>query len=178
MTGLLALMLLTEARRAARTGPDGVPVSLSEQDRGRWDRELIAEGQDLVRRCLRRDRPGPYQIQAAIGAVHADAPTATVTDWTQILALYDQLAAVAPGPVVALNRAVALAEVRGPAAGLAEVERLDLAGYHVWHAIRADLLRRLDRPKQARVAYDAAIAGTGNAAEQTFLRRARDRMPG
>ncbi|MGY4912632.1 sigma-70 family RNA polymerase sigma factor [Micromonospora aurantiaca (nom. illeg.)] len=176
--GLLALMLLTEARRAARTGPDGVPVSLSEQDRGRWDRELIAEGQDLVRRCLRRDRPGPYQIQAAIGAVHADAPTAAATDWTQILALYDQLAAVAPGPVVALNRAVALAEVRGPAAGLAEVERLDLAGYHVWHAIRADLLRRLDRPKQARQAYDAAIAGTGNAAEQTFLRRARDRTAG
>ncbi|MDW3848454.1 RNA polymerase sigma factor [Micromonospora sp. BRA006-A] len=176
--GLLALMLLTEARRDARTGPDGVPVSLSGQDRGRWDRELIAEGQELVRRCLRRDRPGPYQIQAAIGAVHADAPTAAATDWRQILALYDQLAAVAPGPVVALNRAVALAEVRGPAAGLAEVERLDLAGYHVWHAIRADLLRRLDRPKQARQAYDAAIAGTGNAAEQTFLRRARDRMPG
>ncbi|MEU7759130.1 MULTISPECIES: RNA polymerase sigma factor [Micromonospora] len=176
--GLLALMLLTEARRAARTGPDGVPVSLSEQDRRRWDRELIAEGQDLVRRCLRRGRPGPYQIQAAIGAVHADAPTAAATDWGQILALYDQLAAVAPGPVVALNRAVALAEVRGPAAGLTEVERLDLGGYHVWHAIRADLLRRLDRPKQARKAYDAAIAGTGNAAEQTFLRRARDRMPG
>ncbi|MET7468015.1 RNA polymerase sigma factor [Micromonospora sp. NPDC005686] len=176
--GLLALMLLTEARRAARTGPDGVPVSLAEQDRGRWDRELIAEAQELVRRCLRRNRPGPYQIQAAIGAVHADAPTAAATDWTQILALYDQLTAVAPGPVVALNRAVALAEVRGAAAGLAAVERLDLAGYHVWHAIRADLLRRLDRPAQARAAYDAAIAGTGNAAEQTFLRRARDRMPG
>ncbi len=153
-------------------------MPLSEQDRGRWDRELIAEGQDLVRRCLRRDRPGPYQIQAAIGAVHADAPTAAATDWRQILALYDRLAAVTPGPVVALNRAVALAEVRGPAAALAEVDRLDLTGYHVWHAIRADLLRRLDRPAQARVAYDAAIAGTGNAAEQTFLRRARDRMAG
>ncbi|MGC5385608.1 RNA polymerase sigma factor [Micromonospora chalcea] len=176
--GLLALMLLTEARRDARTGPDGAPVSLSEQDRGRWDRELIAEGQELVRRCLRRGRPGPYQLQAAIGAVHADAPTAAATDWRQILALYDQLAAVAPGPVVALNRAVALAEVRGPAAALAEVDRLDLTGYHVWHAIRADLLRRLDRPAQARIAYDAAIAGTGNAAEQTFLRRARDRMAG
>ncbi|SCG34635.1 RNA polymerase sigma factor [Micromonospora humi] len=175
--GLLALMLLTEARRAARTGPDQVAVSLSEQDRGRWDRALVAEGQDLVRRCLRRDRPGPYQIQAAINAVHADAATAADTDWTQILALYDQLAARAPGPVVALNRAVALAEVRGPAAALAEVERLDLAAYHVWHAVRADLLRRLDRPAEARAAYDAAIAGTGNAAERAFLARARDRLP-
>ncbi|MGC4892456.1 RNA polymerase sigma factor [Micromonospora sp. DT31] len=176
--GLLALMLLTEARRDARTGPDGVPVSLAEQDRGRWDRALVAEGQELVRRCLRRGRPGPYQIQAAIGAVHADAPTAADTDWRQILALYDQLAVRVPGPVVALNRAVALAEVRGPAVALAEVDRLGLAGYHVWHAVRADLLRRLDRPGAARAAYDAAIAGTGNVAEQAFLGRARDRLPG
>ncbi|QLQ36254.1 RNA polymerase sigma factor [Micromonospora robiginosa] len=176
--GLLALMLLTEARRAARTGPDGVAVSLPEQDRARWDRALIAEGQELVRRCLRRDRPGPYQIQAAINAVHADAATAAGTDWIQILALYDQLTARAPGPVVALNRAVALAEVRGPAPALAVVDRLDLTGYHVWHAVRADLLRRLDRPAEARAAYDAAIAGTANAAEREFLRRRRDRLTG
>lgn len=176
--GLLALMLLTEARRAARTGPDGVPVTLPEQDRSRWDRTLVVEGQDLVRRCLRRDRPGPYQIQAAINAVHADAATAAATDWGQILALYDRLAACAPGPVVALNRAVALAEVRGPAVALAEVDRLGLARYHVWHVVRADLLRRLDRPAEARAAYDAAIAGSGNAAEQAFLRRRRDRLAG
>ncbi|GHJ17090.1 RNA polymerase sigma factor [Micromonospora sp. AKA38] len=176
--GLLALMLLTEARRAARTGPDGVPVTLPEQDRSRWDRTLVVEGQDLVRRCLRRDRPGPYQIQAAINAVHADAATAAATDWGQVLALYDRLAACAPGPVVALNRAVALAEVRGPAVALAEVDRLDLARYHVWHVVRADLLRRLDRPAEARAAYDEAIAGTGNEAERTFLRRRRDRLAG
>ncbi|ATO12749.1 RNA polymerase subunit sigma-24 [Micromonospora sp. WMMA2032] len=176
--GLLALMLLVEARRPARTGPDGVPVPLPEQDRDRWDRALVAEGQDLVRRCLRRGRPGPYQIQAAINAVHADAATAAGTDWTQILALYDQLAACAPGPVVALNRAVALAEVRGPAVALAAVDRLDLAGYHVWHVVRADLLRRLGRPVQARAAYEAAIAGTANEAERAFLGRARDRLPG
>ncbi|MFI7211219.1 RNA polymerase sigma factor [Micromonospora maritima] len=175
--GLLALMLLVEARRAARTGPGGVPVPLPEQDRDRWDRALVADGQDLVRRCLRRGRPGPYQIQAAVNAVHADAATAADTDWTQILALYDQLAACAPGPVVALNRAVALAEVRGPAAALAEVDRLDLAGYHVWHVVRADLLRRSGRPVQARAAYEAAIAGTANAAERAFLARARDRLP-
>ncbi|MFG1673657.1 RNA polymerase sigma factor [Micromonospora sp. NPDC049282] len=173
--GLLALMLLTEARRPARTGSDGVAVSLSDQDRGRWDRALLGEGQDLVRRCLRRNRPGPYQIQAAINAVHADAATAAGTDWPQVLALYDQLLAYAPGPVVALNRAVALAEVRGPAAGLVEVNRLDLSTYHVWHAVRADLLRRLDRLAEARAAYDAAIAATANTAEQEFLRRRRDR---
>ncbi|WP_433281162.1 RNA polymerase sigma factor [Micromonospora sp. CA-244673] len=172
--GLLALMLLTDARRGARTGPDGALVPLGEQDRGRWDRALIAEGQALVRRCLRRDRPGPYQIQAAINAVHSDAPTAADTDWRQVLALYDQLLAHAPGPVVALHRAVALAEVAGPAAALAEVDRLDLAGYHVLHAVRADLLRRLDRPAEATAAYDAAIARTDNAAEREFLRRSRD----
>ncbi|MEU1686907.1 RNA polymerase sigma factor [Micromonospora sp. NPDC005707] len=172
--GLLALMLLTDARRGARTGPDGALVPLGEQDRGRWDRALIAEGQALVWRCLRRDRPGPYQIQAAINAVHSDAPTAADTDWWQVLALYDQLLAHAPGPVVALHRAVALAEVAGPAAALAEVDRLDLAGYHVLHAVRADLLRRLDRPAEATTAYDAAIARTDNAAEREFLRRSRD----
>ncbi|MFI7426361.1 RNA polymerase sigma factor [Micromonospora sp. NPDC049836] len=172
--GLLALMLLAEARRDARTGPDGALVPLGAQDRRRWDRALIAEGQALVRRCLRRDRPGPYQIQAAINAVHADAATVAETDWRQILALYDQLTAHAPGPVVALNRAVALAEVAGPAAALAEVDRLDLADYHVRHAVRADLLRRLDRPAEAVAAYDAAIERTGNAAERAFLRRSRD----
>ncbi|GGR95297.1 RNA polymerase subunit sigma-24 [Micromonospora fulviviridis] len=172
--GLLALMLLTDARRGARTGPDGTLVPLGAQDRGRWDPALIAEGQALVRRCLRRGRPGPYQIQAAINAVHSDAATAADTDWRQILALYDQLVAYAPGPVVALNRAVALAEVAGLAAALAEVDRLDLAGYHVLHAVRADLLRRLDRPTEAAAAYDAAIARTDNAAEREFLRRSRD----
>ncbi|MET8911475.1 sigma-70 family RNA polymerase sigma factor [Micromonospora sp. NPDC004551] len=172
--GLLALMLLTDARRGARTGPDGALVPLNAQDRGRWDRALIAEGQAHVRRCLRRNRPGPYQIQAAINAVHSDAPTAADTDWRQILTLYDQLLAHAPGPVVALHRAVALAEVAGPAAALAEVDRLDLPGYHVLHAVRADLLRRLDRPADAAVAYDAAIARTGNAAEREFLRHSRD----
>ncbi|KKJ96389.1 RNA polymerase sigma factor [Micromonospora sp. HK10] len=172
--GLLALMLLTEARRDARTGPDGALVLLGAQDRRRWDRGLIAEGQALVRRCLRWDRPGPYQIQAAINAVHADAASVAETDWGQILALYDQLMVHAPGPVVALNRAVALAEVAGPAAALAEVDRLDLAGYHVRHAVRADLLRRLDRRAEAVAAYDAAIARTANAAERAFLRRSRD----
>ncbi|MFG2168636.1 RNA polymerase sigma factor [Micromonospora chersina] len=172
--GLLALMLLTDARRGARTAPDGTLVPLGAQDRGRWDPALIAEGQALVRRCLRRDRPGPYQIQAAISAVHSDAATAADTDWRQILALYDQLVAHTPGPVVALNRAVALAEVAGPAAALAEVDRLDLAGYHVLHAVRADLLRRLDRPAEAVAAYDAAIAHTDNTAEREFLRRSRD----
>ncbi|MGW5668859.1 RNA polymerase sigma factor [Micromonospora sp. NPDC003776] len=172
--GLLALMLLTEARRPARVAPDGSLVPLAEQDRARWDRALVAEGQALVRRCLRRDRPGPYQIQAAINAVHSDAATAADTDWRQILALYDQLTAHAPGPVVALNRAVALAEVHGPAAALAEVDRLDLTGYHVFHAVRADLLRRLGRGVEAGQAYEAAIAHTGNAAERDFLRRARD----
>ncbi|WNM38155.1 sigma-70 family RNA polymerase sigma factor [Micromonospora halotolerans] len=172
--GLLALMLLTDARRGARTGPDGTLVPLGAQDRSRWDRALIAEGQALVRRCLRRDRPGPYQIQAAINAVHSDAPTAADTDWRQILALYDQLLAHAPGPVVALHRAVALAEVAGPATALAEVDRLDLAGYHVLHAVRADLLRRLDRHAEAAAAYDAAMARTDNAPEREFLRRSRD----
>ena len=171
--GLLALLLLTESRRAARTGPDGALVLLADQDRTRWDRALVAEGQALVRRCLRRNRPGPYQIQAAINAVHSDAPTAAQTDWQQIAQLYDQLLAVAPGPVVRLNRAVALAEVVGPAAALAEVDALELAEYHLFHATRADLLRRLGRRADAARAYDAALALATNAAERRFLERRR-----
>lgn len=169
--GLLALMLLVESRRVARTTPDGAMVLLAEQDRGRWDRDLIAEGQALVRRCLRRDRPGPYQIQAAINAVHSDADTAAGTDWRQILRLYDQLQALAPSPVVALNRAVAVAEVSGPGPALALVDGLNLGKYHMFHAVRADLLRRLGRRDEAAEAYDAAIARAGNTAERDFLRR-------
>jgi RNA polymerase sigma-70 factor, ECF subfamily len=135
---------------------------------------MVAEGQDLVRACLRRNRPGPYQIQAAINAVHGDAPTAADTDWGQILALYDQLIAVAPTPVVALNRCVAVAEVHGPAAALGLVDQLGLDGYHLFHSTRADLLRRLGRRDDAVAAYDAAIARTANRAEQSFLRRQRD----
>ncbi|WP_433175362.1 RNA polymerase sigma factor [Actinoallomurus sp. CA-150999] len=173
VTGLLALMLLVESRRTARTGPDGSLVPLAEQDRSRWDRELIDEGQDLVRRCLRRDRPGPYQIQAAINAVHSDAPDAAATDWRQILELYDLHLALAPSPVVALNRAVAVAEVEGPGPALALVEGLDLDRHHLYHAIRADLLRRLGRTGEAALAYEAAIARTENTAERDFLRRRR-----
>jgi RNA polymerase sigma-70 factor (ECF subfamily) len=169
--GLLALMLLIEARRDARTTAEGELVVLAEQDRGRWDRGLIAEGQALVRRCLRRDHPGPYQIQAAINAVHSDAPAASATDWGQILRLYDQLMAVAPSPVVALHRAVALAEVEGAEPALAIVDALDLAGYHLFHAVRAELLRRLGREGEAALAYQAAIARTGNVTEREFLRR-------
>ncbi|GAA1257273.1 RNA polymerase sigma factor [Pseudonocardia aurantiaca] len=175
--GLLALMQLTEARRGARTGPGGELVLLADQDRGRWDRGLVAEGQAIVRRCLRRNQPGPYQIQAAINAVHSDAPAADATDWGQILQLYDQLIAVAPGPVVALNRAVAVAEVHGPAAALAVVDDLDLERHHIFHAVRADLLRRLGRPAEAADAYDAAIDRTGNQAERAFLRSRRAALP-
>jgi RNA polymerase sigma-70 factor (ECF subfamily) len=175
--GLLALMLLIESRRAARTTADGALVLLADQDRDRWDRDLVAEGQALVRRCLRRNRPGPYQVQAAINAVHSDAPTAAATDWGQILALYDQLMAIAPSPVVALHRAVAVAEARGPEAALALVDGLDLDGYHLFHAVRADLLRRLGRDAEASAAYGAAIAGTGNAAERAFLERRRRSLP-
>ena len=167
--GLLALMLLTESRRAARTGTNGILVLLADQDRTRWDRALIAEGQDLVRRCLRRRQPGPYQIQAAINAVHSDAAVAAATDWDQILQLYDQLMVIAPSPVVALNRAVAVAEVHGPAAALTLVDGLDLDRYYLYHAIRADLLRRLGRPGEAARAYTAALARTGNAAERGYL---------
>jgi RNA polymerase sigma-70 factor, ECF subfamily len=176
VVGLLALMLLTESRRAARTSASGSLVLLADQDRARWDRALIAEGQDLVRRCLRRGRPGPYQIQAAISAVHSDAPIAAATDWDQILRLYDQLLAVAPGRVVALNRAVAVAEVDGPAAALALVDDLDLDGYYLFHAIRADLLRRLGRRPEAAAAYQAATARTGNEAERAHLAQAQERL--
>jgi RNA polymerase sigma-70 factor (ECF subfamily) len=171
--GLLALMLLTESRRAARAGAGGALVLLADQDRTRWDRAMIAEGQDLVRRCLRRNQPGPYQIQAAINAVHSDAPIAAATDWGQILRLYDQLMVFSPTPVVALNRAVAVAEVHGPAAALAVVDGLDLSRYYLFHAIRADLLRRLGRQADAAAAYRAAIALTQNAAERQFLIRAQ-----
>jgi len=176
VTGLLALMLLISARRPSRTTPDGDLVRLAEQDRSLWDRSLIAEGQALVRRCLRLGRPGPYQIQAAINAVHSDAPSADVTDWGQILTLYDQLMAIAPSPVVSLNRAVAVAEVEGPEAALALVDELHLAGYHLFHAIRADLLRRLGRDAEAATAYEAAIELTENAAERAFLERNRSEL--
>ncbi len=174
--GLLALMLLVESRRATRTGPDGDLVPLAEQDRGRWDRQLIAEGQDIVRWCLRRNQPGPYQVQAAINAVHSDAATAVDTDWGQVLRLYDQLMALAPDPVVALNRAVALAEVDGAEQALIEVDALNLDRYYLFHAIRADLLRRLGRHEAAAQAYTAAIERTGNAAEQAFLRERRSAL--
>jgi RNA polymerase sigma-70 factor (ECF subfamily) len=171
VAGLLALMLLIESRRATRTSGDGGLVLLADQDRSRWDHGLVAEGQDIVRRCLRRNQPGPYQIQAAINAVHSDAPTAAETDWGQILQLYDQLLSVAPGPVVALNRAVAVAEVQGPGPALTLVDGLDLPDYYLFHAIRADLLRRLGRGGEAALAYEAAIARAGNAAERGFLER-------
>ena len=167
--GLLALLLLTEARRAARTAPDGSMVLLPDQDRSRWDAELIAEGHALVRRCLQRNAPGPYQIQAAINAVHTDAPTAAGTDWRQIVQLYDQLLAIAPTPVVALNRAVAVAELDGPGAALADVDALDLDTYHLFHSTRADLLGRLGRRDEARAAYERALELTSNAAEHALL---------
>jgi RNA polymerase sigma-70 factor (ECF subfamily) len=172
--GLLALMLLTESRRAARTGPDGALVVLADQDRTLWDRDLIGEGQAIVRACLRRNQPGPYQVQAAINAVHSDAPTAADTDWRQILQLYDQLMALTPTPVIALNRAVALAEVEGPEAALRVLDGLRLENYHLYHSIRADLLRRLGRTAEAALAYDAAIALTANEAERVFLEHRRD----
>jgi RNA polymerase sigma-70 factor (ECF subfamily) len=174
--GLLALMLLVESRRATRTTPDGELVRLADQDRSRWDRGLIAEGQDIVRECLRLGRPGPYQIQAAINAVHSDALVAAATDWRQILQLYDQLLTLAPSPVVALNRAVAVAEVEGPEVSLALVDALDLKGYYLFHAVRADLLRRLGRDAEAVRAYEAAVARTDNAAERRFLRRRREEL--
>jgi RNA polymerase sigma-70 factor, ECF subfamily len=174
--GLLALLLLTEARRPARTRPGGSLVLLPDQDRRRWDRAMIAEGQDLVRACLRLGRPGPYQLQAAINAVHSDAATAAQTDWAQILALYDQLIEVAPTPVVALNRCVAVAEVHGPGRALALADGLDLGEYHLFHATRADLLRRIGRRDEARAAYDAAIARASNTAERSFLQQRRDRL--
>ncbi|WP_433437392.1 RNA polymerase sigma factor [Nonomuraea sp. CA-141351] len=167
--GLLALMLLTESRRAARTSEGGELVPLAEQDRESWDRALIAEGQEMVRWCLRRNEPGPYQIQAAINAVHSDATAAKDTDWRQIVQLYDLLATFDPGPVVAVHRAVAVAEVEGPEAALGLLEGPD--DYYLFHAVRADLLRRLGREEEAAAAYEAAIARAGNEVERDFLRR-------
>jgi RNA polymerase sigma-70 factor (ECF subfamily) len=173
--GLLGLMLLIESRRDARVGEAGEMILLSDQHRDRWDRVLIAEGQALVRQCLKRNRPGQYQIQAAINAVHSDAPTAAATDWRQILALYDQLQAIAPGPIVTLNRAVAVAEVHGPHAALPLLtDTLELDQYYLFHAIRADLLRRVGRTVEATAAYDAAISLSGNAAERAFLASRRE----
>ncbi len=170
--GLLALMLLTDARRPARLAPDGTLVPLPEQDRHLWDAELIAEGVALVRRCLRRGRHGPYQLQAAIAAVHATAPTAADTDWPQIVALYDQLLVLRPSPVVALNRAVAVAEADGPEAGLAALAAIDtdaLEGYQPHHAVRAGLLAAAGRREEAQAAYDRALELTANPVEASFL---------
>jgi RNA polymerase sigma-70 factor (ECF subfamily) len=176
--GLLGLMLLVESRQSTRTTSGGDLVLLADQDRALWNRAFIAEGQTIVRSCLRRNRPGPYQIQAAIQAVHSDARTAADTDWRQILQLYDQLLALTPTPVVALNRAVALAELRGATEALAAVETLNLGDYYLFHAVRADLLSRTAHNQEARSAYDAALALTSNAAERAFLERARNGLPG
>ncbi len=168
--GLLALMLLTEARRTARTAADGALVRLADQDRSRWAADLVAEGQTIVRACLRRNQPGRYQLHAAINAVHTDP----VTDWNQVLALYDQLAYLDTGPIVALNRAVAVAEVDGPAAALRLVDDLDLGSYHLFHAVRGDLLARLGRTTEAQTAFEAAARRTANEAEHTYLITRRD----
>jgi len=175
VTGLLALLVLTHARRRARIR-DGQLVPLDQQDRGGWDRTLIAEGHRLVRRCLAIDRPGRYQILAAINAVHTDARTASDTDWSQVVALYDQLVRLDPSPIVALNRAVAVDELDGPDVALALIDPLPLAGYHAWHAARADLLRRLGRSAEAGEAYDAALAVTRNTAERAYLARRRGEL--
>jgi RNA polymerase sigma-70 factor (ECF subfamily) len=167
--GLLALMLLVDARREARVGAHGELVALPDQDRARWDGPRIEEGRALLRQCLARDRPGPYQLQAAINAVHSDAAHAAHTDWRQIRALYDQWMAIAPGPVVALNRAVVVAELDGPAAALRLVDELRLPNYHLLHAVRADLLRRLGRDAAAVAEYQQAIRMCGNARERHFL---------
>ena len=172
--GLLALQLLILARRPARTTVDGAMIRLPDQDRSRWDAALLAEGQEIVRECVRRGRPGPYQIQAAINAVHSAAPTVAATDWPAVVQLYDQLLALTPTPVVALNRAVAVAEVSGPEVALPLVEAVDLDRYHLFHAIRADLLRRLGRTAEAAAAYARAEGLTANAAEVAFLRQARE----
>jgi RNA polymerase sigma-70 factor (ECF subfamily) len=167
--GLLALMLLIDARSAARVDAAGAFVRLTEQDRGLWQRAEIEEGQALLRECLAQNQPGPYQIQAAINAVHSDADDSARTDWRQILQLYDQWMAIAPTPLVALNRAVAVAEVEGAALALRLVEELELGDYHLFHAVRADLLRRLGRGGEAAAAYQAAIERCGNAREREFL---------
>ena len=177
IAGLLALMLLTDARRDARVDADGTLVTLPEQDRSRWDAARIDEARTLLRACLARNQPGPYQIHAAINAVHSDAIDAAATDWPQILVLYDQLLALAPGPVVALNRAIVVAEVDGPASALALVDVLDLHGYHLFHAVRADLLRRLERHGDAAAAYQDAIARCENVREREFLERRLRSLP-
>ena len=179
--GLLALMLLVESRRTTRTTASGDVVLLADQNRALWDPCLISEGQAIVRQCLARNQPGPYQVQAAIHAVHSDAPVPSATDWRQIVQLYDELLALAPGPIVALNRAVAVAEVDGPSAALALVDGLDgpdLNGYYLFHAIRADLLRRLDRAGDAAQAYDRAMACADNVREREFLQRQRQTLAG
>ncbi|MGH9121752.1 MAG: RNA polymerase sigma factor, partial [Acidimicrobiales bacterium] len=178
VAGLLALMLLVESRRAARVAPTGELIPLPEQDREMWDADLIAEGQALVRSCLRRNHPGPYQIQAAIHAVHSDAARAEATAWEQILRLYDQLLLIAPTPVVALNRAVALAEVEGPETALESMAELEgeLDRYHLFHATRADMLVRVDRSEQADAAYSRAIGLSTNASERAFLERRREAL--
>ena len=176
--GLLALLLLTESRRAARTAADGSVVLLADQDRTLWDQELAAEGRAIVSACLRRGLPGPYQVQAAINAVHSEAASTADTEWGQILANYDLLLALVPTPIVALNRAVALAEVEGPATALEVVDALDLDRYHLFHATRADLLVRLDRPDEAVAAYTTAIDRATNATERRFLTRRRDALAG
>ena len=183
VAGLLALMLLIEARRTARVSPGGELVALHEQDRGAWDAALIAEGHRLVRERLTAVAatgvaPGRYQILAAINAVHTSAHDMRDTDWSQVVALYDQLARLDPSPIVALNRAIAVAELDGPQVALAAVDRLEdkLAGYHAYHATRADLLRRLGRRQEARAAYDRAIELAGNTAETASLTRRRDHL--
>jgi RNA polymerase sigma-70 factor, ECF subfamily len=180
VAGLLALMLLIEARRSARISASGELVTLNEQDRGTWDAELIAEGHRLVReRLAARVTPGPYQIHAAINAVHTSAREGRDTDWSQVVALYDQLVRIDPSPIVALNRAIAVGELDGPEVALAAVDRLEdkLAGYHAYHAARAELLRRLGRSQQSREAYDKAIELAGNTAETAYLTRRRDQLP-
>jgi RNA polymerase sigma-70 factor (ECF subfamily) len=167
--GLLALELLVASRRPARVAADGSLVLLRDQDRSLWDHELAAEGRAIAAACVRRGLPGPYQLQACLQAVHSEAASAADTDWAQVVRIYDQLLALAPSPVVVLNRAVAVAEVAGPAAGLAELEGLDLDRYHLFHAARADLLLRLGRPDEARAAYERARALATNTAEQRFL---------
>lgn len=185
VTGLLALMLLAEARRAARVSDTGELVILDEQDRGAWNRALISEGHALVRERIAAvaaggEPPGRYQLLAAINAVHTDALSARDTDWSQIVELYDRMVALDPSPIVRLNRAVATAELDGPESALAEVDRLaeTLDGYHAFHAARADLLRRLGHSGESRAAYDRAIGLTGNPAEQAYLTRRREELAG
>jgi RNA polymerase sigma-70 factor (ECF subfamily) len=177
VSGLLALLLFAQSRRPARLDASGALVPLPEQDRARWDHALIDEAQTLVRECLRRNQPGPYQVQAAIAAVHSVAASSAETDWRQVLALYDHLLAIAPSDVVALNRAVAVAEVRGPAAGLDALAGVRLSG-HLVHAVRADLLARSGSAGEALAEYDVAIAAAANEVEREFLERRRHALPG